>query len=77
MGESKEHSTLDRVVASAAPAILATSFLSIVGLLWTMQTTIVEIKASQTRILEIAKNTSSQLVQLEERVRVLEVKTAK
>lgn len=36
MGESKEHSTLDRVFAGAAPTILASSFLAIVGLLWAM-----------------------------------------
>ncbi len=77
MSENQQRSTIDRIFDSAAPSVVAMATLSIVGLLWSLQAATVEIKASQARVLEIAKETANQLVDLEERVRNLELKTAK
>ena len=66
--------SLERVLAEAAPTIIAMGVLSIAGLLWSLQSSIAEVKVSQVRILDMIKDSQERILRLEERVRELELK---
>jgi hypothetical protein len=66
--------SLERVLAEAAPTIVAMSALSIAGLLWSLQMSISDIKAQQTRLLDIVKDSQVRVTALEARVRDIELK---
>jgi hypothetical protein len=66
--------SLERVLAEAAPTIVAMSALSIAGLLWSLQMSISDIKAQQARLLDIVKDSQTRVTQLETRVRDIELK---
>jgi len=68
--------SLERVLAEAAPTIVAMSALSIAGLLWSLQMSISDIKSQQTRVLDLIKDSQTRVTSLENRVRDLELKTA-
>lgn len=73
-GRDRRSLSLERVLAEAAPTIIAMGVLSIAGLLWSLQSSMAEIKASQTRILDMIKDSQIRIVKLEDRVRDLEMK---
>lgn len=73
-GRDRRQMSLERVLAEAAPTIIAMGVLSIAGLLWSLQSSMAEIKASQTRILDMIKDSQIRIVKLEDRVRDLEMK---
>lgn len=68
--------SLERVLAEAAPTIVAMASLSIAGLLFNLQGSIGEIKSQQVRLLEIVKDTQQRVLVLEGRVRDLEIRRA-
>lgn len=68
--------SLERVLAEAAPTIVAMASLSIAGLLFTLQTSISKIEAQQVRMLEIVKDNQQRVLILEGRVRDLEISRA-
>ena len=76
MSESRDRRqlSLERVLAEATPTIIAMGVLSIAGLLWSLQASITEIKVSQTRILDMVKDSQERILRLEDRVRQLEIK---
>lgn len=65
--------SLERVLAEAAPTIVAMASLSIAGLLFTLQTSISKIEAQQARLLEIVKGNEQRVLVLESRVRDIEI----
>lgn len=54
--------------------VIAMSTLSIAGLLWSLQVSISDIKAQQSRLLDLVKDSQSRILVLENRVRDLELK---
>lgn len=66
--------SLERLLAEAAPMVIAMSTLSIAGLLWSLQVSISDIKAQQSRLLDLVKDSQSRILVLENRVRDLELK---
>lgn len=73
-GRDRRSLSLERVLADAAPTIIAMGVLSIAGLLWSLQSSISEVKVSQVRILDMIKDSQERILRLEERVRELEIK---
>ena len=73
-GRDRRQMSLERVLAEAAPTIIAMGVLSIAGLLWSLQSSIAEVKVSQVRILDMIKDSQERILRLEERVRELELK---
>ena len=73
VAEDRRQMSLERVLAEAAPTVVAMATLSIAGLLWSLQSSIADIKASQTRILDLVKDSQTRIVNLESRVRELEL----
>lgn len=65
--------SLERVLAEAAPTIVAMASLSIAGLLFTLQSSISKIEAQQARLLEIVKDNQQRVLILEGRVRDIEI----
>lgn len=65
--------SLERVLAEAAPTIVAMASLSIAGLLFTLQSSISKIEAQQARMLEIVKDNQQRVLILEGRVRDIEI----
>jgi hypothetical protein len=66
--------SLERVLAESVPMIIAMSTLSIAGLLWSLQTSVSDIKAQQARLLDLVKDSQERILTLENRVRDLEMK---
>lgn len=77
MMTERRQMSLERVLAEAAPTVIAMGVLGIAGLLWSLQMSITDIKAQQSRILDLIKDSQSRLTVLEGRVRDLELKTAR
>ena len=73
-GRDRRSLSLERVLAEAAPTTIAMGVLSIAGLLWSLQSSIAEVKVSQVRILDMIKDSQERILRLEERVRELELK---
>ncbi|MFZ9654662.1 MAG: hypothetical protein ACO29V_03400 [Limnohabitans sp.] len=68
--------SLERVLAEAAPTIVAMATLSVAGLLFTLQMSISEIKSQQARLLEIVRDNQQRALVTEGRVRDLEIERA-
>jgi hypothetical protein len=67
---------LERLLTDSIPMIIAMSTLSIAGLLWSLQVSVGDIKAQQSRLLDLVKDSQARILTLENRVRDLELKTA-